>query len=48
MDMGVKEAKLDIVELKEKEDLVVEMSEYTLQGEEGQVLDQGKYIVIWK
>jgi uncharacterized protein (TIGR02246 family) len=48
MDMGIKEAKLDIVEVEEQDDLAVEVSKYTLQGEEGQVLDQGKYIVIWK
>lgn len=48
MDMGIKEAKLDIVEVEEQDDLAVEVSKYTLQGEEGQVIDQGKYIVIWK
>jgi ketosteroid isomerase-like protein len=48
MDMGIKEAKLDIVEVEEQDDLAVEVSKYTLQGDEGQVLDQGKYIVIWK
>lgn len=48
MDMGIKEAKLDIVEVEQQDDLAVEVSKYTLQGAEGQVLDQGKYIVVWK
>ena len=48
MDMGFKEAKMDIVELEERGNLAFEVSKYTLKGEEGQVLDQGKYIVIWK
>ncbi len=47
-DMGIKAAKLEIVEVEGYSDTVIEVSKYTLQGEEGQVLDQGKYIVIWK
>jgi uncharacterized protein (TIGR02246 family) len=48
MDMGIRKAKLDIVEVEEQDDLAVEVSKYTLKGEGGQVFDQGKYIVIWK
>ncbi len=48
MDMGIKEAKLDIIEVEERDNLAFEVSKFTLKGEEGQVLDQGKYIVIWK
>lgn len=48
MDMGIKEAKLDIVEVEEQGGVAFEVSKYTLQGDEGQVLDEGKYIVIWK
>lgn len=48
MDMGIKEAKLNIVEAEEQGDLAYEVSKYTMQDAEGQVLDQGKYIVIWK
>jgi uncharacterized protein (TIGR02246 family) len=48
MDMGIKEAKLEIVEVESHGDIIVEVSKFTLQGEGGQVLDQGKYIVIWK
>lgn len=48
MDMGIKEAKLEIVEVEGHGDTAIEVSKYTLQGDEGQVLDTGKYIVIWK
>jgi len=48
MDMGIKTAKLEIVEVEDHGDTAIEVSTYTLRGEAGQVLDQGKYIVIWK
>ena len=48
MDMGVKEAKLEISEVDEFGDTAVEVSRFTMFGGEGQVLDKGKYIVIWK
>jgi uncharacterized protein (TIGR02246 family) len=48
MDMGVKEAALEIVEVQGHSGTVIEVSTFTLSGEEGQVLDKGKYIVIWK
>jgi len=48
MDMGIKSAKLEIVEVEGCGNTAYEISKYTLQGEEGQVLDAGKYIVIWK
>ena len=48
MDMGIKEAKLNIVEVEQQGNLAVEISKFSLHGGEGQVLDQGKYIVIWK
>jgi len=48
MDMGIREANLHIGEVEEQGDLAFEVSKFTLLGEEGQVLDQGKYIVIWK
>jgi uncharacterized protein (TIGR02246 family) len=47
-DMGIKEAKLEIVEVEGYGDTAVEVSKFTLQGEGSQVLDEGKYIVIWK
>ena len=48
MDMGIKEAKMEIIEVERLGDTAIEVSEFTLQGEGGQVLDKGKYIVIWK
>jgi uncharacterized protein (TIGR02246 family) len=48
LDMGIKEAKLEIVEVEGHGDTAIEVSKYTLHGEGGQELDQGKYIVIWK
>ena len=41
-DMGIKEAKLEIVEVEGHGDTAIEVSKYTLQGEGGQVLDKGK------
>ena len=48
VEMGIKSAKLETLELNEYTDTAVEVGKYTLGGEDGQVLDQGKYIVIWK
>ena len=48
VEMGIKSAKLETLELNEYTDAAVEVGKYTLGGEDGQVLDQGKYIVIWK
>ena len=48
INMGIKEAKLDIVEVEVQGNVVVEVGHYQLKGAGGGVLDQGKYIVIWK
>ena len=48
MDMGVKEAKLEIVELEDHGDTAIEIGKYTMFVEGWQVADSGKYIVIWK
>lgn len=48
MNMGIKTANLDTVELEEHGDTAIEVGRYTLGGDGGQVLDQGKYVVIWK
>ncbi len=47
MNMGVKTAKLETVEAVHEGDATVEVGGYTLGGAEGQVLDHGKYIVVW-
>jgi uncharacterized protein (TIGR02246 family) len=48
MGMGIKGARLETVEVEGHGDTAVEVGKYTLLGGEGQQLDQGKYIVIWK
>lgn len=48
MDMGIKEAKLDIIEVERHGDAVTELGRYKLSGAGGEVMDQGKYVVIWK
>ena len=48
MEMGIASAQLEIVQVEDLGDTVTEVSRYTLCGADGQVLDQGKYIVIWK
>ena len=47
-DMGIKEAQMDIVEVEKQGDTAFEVSKFKLLGEGGQVLDEGKYIVVWK
>ncbi|MEZ4601237.1 MAG: SgcJ/EcaC family oxidoreductase [Syntrophotaleaceae bacterium] len=47
-DMGIKGIKLKTVEVEIHGDTAIEVSNYTVHGEEGQEFDRGKYIVIWK
>jgi uncharacterized protein (TIGR02246 family) len=48
MDSGIKSIKLDTLEVESYGDTASEVGKYTLEGEGGQVLDKGKFIVIWK
>ncbi len=48
MDMGIKAARLETVELDVLGETVIEIGEYTLLGGKQQVLDKGKYLVVWK
>ena len=48
MDMGIKEARLETGEVEDHGDTAIEASTFALLGEGGQVVDEGKYIVIWK
>lgn len=48
MDMGIKAAKLETIDLEEHGNSAWEVGKYTLSGAGGQVMDQGKYVVIWK
>jgi len=48
IEMGIKRVKIDILEIDQHQDIAIEMSKYTLGDANGQVLDHGKGIVIWK
>ena len=48
MDMGLKTATLETLELEEYGDIAVEQGRYQLADAEGNVADHGKYMVIWK
>jgi uncharacterized protein (TIGR02246 family) len=48
MDMGIKGARLETLEVEQEGETAIEMGQYELSGAEGQRMDQGKYIVIWK
>jgi uncharacterized protein (TIGR02246 family) len=48
MDSGVSAVRLEIAEVENHGDTAIEVSRYTLLGADDQVLDYGKYIVIWK
>jgi len=48
MDMGVKAVKLETLEVEGYGDTASEVGTYTLEGGDGQILDQGKFLVIWK
>ena len=48
MDMGVKEVMLESVEVESPGNTAWEVGKFMLHGEGGQMIDQGKYIVIWK
>lgn len=48
MDMGIREAKLEILEVESHGDTAIEVSKFTLLGEGKQMLNEGKYIVVWK
>ena len=46
--MGIKNAKLNILEVDQHGDTAIEVGQYTLSSADDQVMDQGKYVVIWK
>ena len=48
MDMGLKEATLDTVEVEGIGETAVEVGRYTLRIAGGQIADVGKYVVVWK
>ncbi len=48
MDMGIKTANLESLELEVHGETAVEVGKYTLEAEGGQTLDHGKYVVVWR
>ena len=48
IDMGVKAAQLETVEVLHHGDTVCEVGLYALEAEGGQLVDRGKYVVIWQ
>ena len=48
MNMGIKDVKLDILEVELHGDAAFEAGRYQLKGANGEVMDEGKYVVIWK
>lgn len=48
MDMGIKAARLETIELDALGETVIEVGKYTLLSGRDQILDAGKYLVVWK
>jgi ketosteroid isomerase-like protein len=48
LKLGVAEVRLDTVDLEEHGDLAIEVGRATLFGSGGEVVDEGKYLVVWK
>jgi ketosteroid isomerase-like protein len=48
MHMGLTAVKLETVEVEGHGNTANEVGKYSLQGAGGQVLDTGKYVVIWQ
>ena len=48
IQMGIKAVKLETVEVENYGTTANEVGRFTIQGEGGQVVDSGKYVVIWK
>lgn len=48
MGMGIKQVRLDTIEIDQGENMTAELGNYTLSGEDGKPVDKGKYIVVWK
>jgi len=48
MNLGLKDASLETIEVEAHGDTAIEVGRYTLIAAGGAVADSGKYIVIWK
>ena len=47
-DMGIETAELGPVEVEDHGDTAIEVGRYTLGGGDGETMDRGKYVVVWK
>jgi uncharacterized protein (TIGR02246 family) len=48
IDMGLKEASLETIELETYGDTAIEVGRYRLLAADGVAADSGKYLVVWK
>ena len=48
MEMGIKTAELETLEAEGFGETAFEVGRYKLGGAAGEILDQGKYVVVWK
>jgi uncharacterized protein (TIGR02246 family) len=48
MKMGIARVKLETQDIEELSDTAIELGHYQLLGAEGEQLDHGKYLVVWK
>ena len=48
MELGIKTARLSTKNVDELGETAVEVGEYELGGQDGKMIDRGKYIVVWK
>src|SRR5262245_30514186 len=48
IQMGIKDIRLETVEVENHGTTANEVGRFTLKGEGGQMIDNGKYVVIWK
>jgi uncharacterized protein (TIGR02246 family) len=47
-DMGIRTAERKTIEVEGTDDFAFEVGSYVLRGVDGDVLDRGKYLVVWK
>jgi ketosteroid isomerase-like protein len=48
MNLGYLMVNLEILEVEQHYDTAIETGKYVMMGEGSKVLDQGKYVVVWK
>jgi ketosteroid isomerase-like protein len=48
LNQGIKNIKLEVLEVEQLGNMAIEVEKAVLFGENGQVMDKGKYIVVWK